>query len=117
MSLYEKFKSTLVRVRCGGDEQLLSKTDYLCAAMSAKFIACAVTYPHEVVKTRLREQKGGGGGYRGIWDTITSVAKYEGVRGLYGGMGAHLMRTVPNAAILFMTYELMLRVLRDLDIE
>ena len=29
----------------------------------------------------------------------------EGTRGLYGGMGVHLVRVVPNTAILFYTYE------------
>jgi hypothetical protein len=29
----------------------------------------------------------------------------DGWRGFYSGMGVHLMRTVPNAAILFAVYE------------
>lgn len=33
------------------------------------------------------------------------VAKEEGLVGLYGGMGAHLTRVVPNAAIVFLVYE------------
>jgi hypothetical protein len=34
------------------------------------------------------------------------TAREEGRKGLYGGMGAHLMKVVPNAAILFYVYEL-----------
>jgi len=33
------------------------------------------------------------------------IAVEEGTRGLYGGLTAHLMRVVPNAAILFFVYE------------
>lgn len=29
----------------------------------------------------------------------------EGVRSLYGGLSAHLMRVVPNAAVMFWIYE------------
>lgn len=42
----------------------------------------------------------------------------EGVAGLYGGMGAHLIRVVPNAALLFLVYELTLvYITRDLPVD
>ena len=41
----------------------------------------------------------------GMWQTIGVVAKEEGWKGLYGGMGMHLMKVVPNTAIMFLTYE------------
>lgn len=37
--------------------------------------------------------------------SIIKIYKEEGRRGLYGGLPAHLMRVVPNAAILFMVVE------------
>ena len=37
------------------------------------------------------------------------VWREEGMRGLYGGMGAHLTRVVPNTAIVFFTYEAVVR--------
>ena len=40
-----------------------------------------------------------------MWSTIGVVAKEEGWKGLYGGMGMHLMKVVPNTAIMFLTYE------------
>lgn len=33
------------------------------------------------------------------------MGKEEGLRGLYGGMSAHLLRVVPNSALVFLTYE------------
>ena len=33
------------------------------------------------------------------------IAAEEGVGALYGGLGAHLLRVVPNAAIMFFGYE------------
>jgi Mitochondrial carrier protein len=31
--------------------------------------------------------------------------RYLSFRGLYGGIGIHLMRSVPNAAVMFVTFE------------
>ncbi|OMJ20377.1 putative mitochondrial carrier [Smittium culicis] len=46
--------------------------------------------------------------YSGLWKTFRIIWIEEGVYGLYGGICAHLMRTVPNAAVMFMAYELVL---------
>jgi solute carrier family 25 protein 33/36 len=37
--------------------------------------------------------------------SIIKIYKEEGRPGLYGGLSAHLMRVVPNAAILFLVVE------------
>lgn len=86
------------------------------AAAFAKLIAAVVTYPHEVVRTRLRQAptvitdtgkvtvK-----YTGLVQCFKLVAKEEGMAGLYGGMTPHLLRAVPSAAIMFGVYEVFLR--------
>lgn len=89
--------------------------------------------PHEVARTRLREQaRSGIFKYNGMWSTIRLIAREEGksgkderlfgiesftfifstnsketlfVTGLYAGLGVHLMKVVPNSAIMFLTYE------------
>jgi solute carrier family 25 protein 33/36 len=64
--------------------------------------AAVCLYPHEVIRTRLREE---GAKYRGLWRTARIIVAEEGAGALYGGLTAHLMRTVPNSAIMFFTYE------------
>jgi solute carrier family 25, member 33/36 len=78
------------------------------AAAGAKLFAAVVTYPHEVVRTRLRQapkimtdtgkvqMK-----YTGLTQCFATVWKEEGIAGLYGGMTPHLLRVVPSAAIMF----------------
>lgn len=81
----------------------------LFAAGSAKLFAAALTYPHEVVRTRLRQAPtvpvGGGGKvqmkYTGLAQCFKTIWVEEGMVGLYGGLTPHLLRVVPSAAIMF----------------
>lgn len=82
---------------------------YLAVASFAKLIAAVATYPHEVIRTRLREA--GSVIYKGVFSGLALIYRQEGIRGLYGGMAAHLLRVVPNAAIMFLAYEQMLKLL------
>ena len=125
--VYEKFKATLAKnkkpivsnnnvksiknksntIVSAPEEKKLSAWEYSVAASTAKMIAIITTYPHEVVRTRLREQAiNGAFKYTGFLNTFNIIAKEEGIRGLYGGMGLHLLRSVPNAAVMFVTFEL-----------
>ena len=84
----------------------LPKLVYFCSAAIAKGTASIITYPHEVARTRMREQaRNGVFKYNGMWQTIGVIAKEEGTKGLYSGMGVHLLKVVPNSAIMFLTYE------------
>jgi len=63
---------------------------------------------HQVIRTRLREERGVNKStlkYGSLLNAFQVIAREEGLRGLYGGMGTHLVRVVPNSAILFLTYE------------
>ncbi|KAJ1475911.1 mitochondrial carrier domain-containing protein, partial [Baffinella frigidus] len=82
----------------------LTPSEYLCAAASAKVVASASTYPHEVIRTRMRE-RGAHDLYKTAFGCVRRVWAEHGVRGLYAGMHTHLLRVVPNTAIIFFTYE------------
>ncbi|KAJ2747315.1 Pyrimidine nucleotide transporter, mitochondrial [Coemansia sp. BCRC 34301] len=84
--------------------------EYFGAAASAKLLASLVSYPHEVLRTRLRQPPDANGvvKYTGLIHSTKVIYMEEGIRGLYGGLTPHLLRTVPNAAIMFLSYELVL---------
>ncbi|KAH8802795.1 mitochondrial carrier protein-like protein RIM2 [Xylogone sp. PMI_703] len=88
-------------------------TGNLGAAGSAKFVAAMATYPHEVVRTRLRQapMEDGRPKYTGLVQCFKVVWKEEGMVALYGGLTPHLLRTVPSAAIMFGIYEGILKLL------
>jgi len=102
--LYEKVKTAFRESNNGED---LTTLQYLIAAGGTKGVASIATYPHEVVRTRMREASGSR--YQSMLQSIALIAKEEGRKGLYSGIGPHLMRVVPNTAIMFMSFELLSR--------
>ena len=122
--LYEQAKRSLARreddlLRSGRTptfwDQTVTWSGKLTAAGGAKFVAALITYPHEVVRTRLRQAPLDASGrvkYTGLWTCFVTVFREEGMGALYGGLVPHMLRVVPSAAIMFGVYE---GVLRGLD--
>lgn len=109
--LYERFKRIGRTTSVGMDDEKTSLASrigsILGASGGAKAIASLITYPHEVIRTRLRQPAVGGViKYTGLVQTFKLVLKEEGVASLYGGLTAHMLRVVPNAACMFLIYEL-----------
>lgn len=84
--------------------------EFMVAGATSKTIASVVAYPHEVARTRLREE---GNKYRNFWQTLLTVWKEEGKTGLYRGLGTQLVRQIPNTAIMMATYEAVVYVLTN----
>lgn len=110
-TLYEKFKA--MRRHTSGSQVIEEGwLDRIGAAGSAKLIATFITYPHEVVRTRLRQAPPPGytkQKYYGLLQSFKLILKEEGVAALYGGLSPHLLRVVPNAAVMYTVYELILK--------
>ncbi|KAJ6561164.1 mitochondrial carrier protein RIM2 [Mycena vulgaris] len=106
--LYERLKRLTAGTEGkGGVQEWLGM---LGSAGTAKCVASLITYPHEVIRTRLRQPKVNGVvKYTGLMQTLRLVIAEEGARRLYGGLSAHLMRVVPNAAVMYSIYEGILR--------
>merc|ERR1711974_292998 len=102
--IYERLKEFLRNQGAAENQQgKLSVPLYLLSASSAKLLASALTYPHEVIRTRMREPNTN---YTGVIHCLRTVYKTEGFAALYGGLAPHLLRVVPNTAIMFATFEI-----------
>lgn len=107
--LYEQLKQNLKSKETSTSKG--SWLNYFFAAAGSKLVAATLTYPHEVLRTRLREQSSSTASslnsvkYRGLLQAARLIVKEEGAAALYGGMTAHMMRVVPNSAIMFFCYE------------
>lgn len=109
--LYEQFKHYLITNNTDSRAKYLGCS--LVAAGGAKFIATTMCYPHEVVRTRLREQMGQNRKYHKFFQTMALIQKEEGFKGLYRGLAPQLMKVVPNHAIMFLTFEYIMSVYRS----
>lgn len=75
---------------------------FMAAGAVSKTCASTLAYPHEVARTRLRQE---GDKYRSFFQTLFLVWREEGYQGLYRGLATQLVRQIPNTAIMMATYE------------
>ncbi|KAI0737337.1 mitochondrial carrier [Daedaleopsis nitida] len=106
--LYERLKRLTAGTK--GKGGVMEWVSMIGSAGTAKCVASLITYPHEVLRTRLRQPLVDGKvKYTGLLQTLRLVIAEEGAHSLYGGLSAHLMRVIPNAAVMFFIYEAALR--------
>ncbi|KAL8889146.1 MAG: hypothetical protein Q9215_003535 [Flavoplaca cf. flavocitrina] len=100
---YEQFR----RYRASqleGESKRLSTVDYLWLSGASKAFAGSVTYPYQVVRSRLQMYEAKQI-YRGARDAMSLIWKQEGIRGFYKGLGPNLVRVLPSTWITFLVYE------------
>ncbi|XP_060785779.1 solute carrier family 25 member 36-A isoform X2 [Neoarius graeffei] len=114
--IYESIKRKLLKSKASAnmddeDESVKDASDFIgmmLAAATSKTCATSIAYPHELIRTRLREE---GSRYRSFFQTLSMVVREEGYRALYRGLTTHLIRQIPNTAIMMCTYELVVYLL------
>ncbi|XP_021252868.1 solute carrier family 25 member 36 isoform X1 [Numida meleagris] len=114
--IYESIKRKLLEYKTASsmdneDESAKEASDFvgmMMAAATSKTCATSIAYPHEVVRTRLREE---GTKYRSFFQTLSLLVREEGYGSLYRGLTTHLVRQIPNTAIMMSTYEVVVYLL------
>ncbi|XP_020211617.1 peroxisomal nicotinamide adenine dinucleotide carrier [Cajanus cajan] len=113
--LYESMLAKLRKRRSlnqKGSNGVTAVEIFLLGAL-AKLGATVVTYPLLVVKARLQARQDKTGDrrhhYKGTWDAIIKMIRYEGFDGFYKGMGTKIVQSVLAAAVLFMMKEELVR--------
>ncbi|KAF9058179.1 mitochondrial carrier domain-containing protein [Panaeolus papilionaceus] len=80
---------------------VLSDIDFFFLGALSKLIATSITYPYIVVKSRLQAGSANALKYKSSLDGLLTIAKEEGVEGLYKGISSKIVQSVLTAAILF----------------
>ncbi|XP_058125593.1 peroxisomal membrane protein PMP34 [Anopheles ziemanni] len=112
--VYESLKRRLTE----GTKKSPSAITFFGIGAIAKMIATVLTYPLQLVQTKLRH----GNADKSLnlppdVDTVQMlliILKRQGVTGLYRGLEAKLLQTVLTAALMFMTYEKIARFVTSL---
>ena len=94
----------------------------------SKIFASTVTYPYQVIKSRLQQRPNveapgstnrdlrsmlhGNSKYSGFIDCIQKIWKLEGIRGYFRGVVPNALKVAPSAALTFFTYEETLKLLQ-----
>ncbi|XP_072029987.1 peroxisomal membrane protein PMP34-like [Amphiura filiformis] len=105
--IYEAIKRYMNRFASGRE---LSGLQYFFCGAIAKMVATLITYPLQIVQSKLRYGKEEElQQYRNHLGRISAVIRHilqvQGASGLYKGLEAKLLQTVFTAALMFLTYE------------
>mmetsp|Transcript_15167 Transcript_15167/g.22712 ORF Transcript_15167/g.22712 Transcript_15167/m.22712 type:complete len:319 (-) Transcript_15167:6-962(-) len=104
-SVNDSFKEIL---RKEGQKEL-GTLGLMASGSMAGMFQTTVTYPLDLVRTRLSLAKGFNVHYNGIADCLTQTVRHEGFRGLYKGFGPTIASATPYVAFQMTFYELFKR--------
>ncbi|CAG8811431.1 10805_t:CDS:2, partial [Dentiscutata erythropus] len=78
--------------------------EYLLMSGSSKAFASITTYPYQVIRARLQNQKNEAK-YLGIFDTMRKILRKEGFLGFYKGLAPNILKVLPGTCTTFLVYE------------
>ncbi|MED6150554.1 Folate transporter 1, chloroplastic [Stylosanthes scabra] len=95
-------------------DDLLNSADYAVLGATSKVAAILLTYPFQVMRSRLQQRPSADGVPRYVdsWHVVKETARYEGVRGFYRGITPSLLKNVPASSVTFIVYENVLKLLK-----
>ena len=100
---YEKLKIYRSESK-GVSTRKLGATDFVALSGISKVFAGTVTYPYQVIRSRLQSYEAQDQ-YRTTMGAIRQVWLHEGMPGFYKGLGPNLLRVLPSTWVTFLVYE------------
>ncbi|KAH8689699.1 mitochondrial carrier domain-containing protein [Talaromyces proteolyticus] len=97
---YEKLKSHRLKT-----VRELGNLDFLFISGLSKIFAGCITYPYQVLRTRLQAYHASLVYRGGVWDVMRQIWRQEGITGFYKGLGPNLVRVLPSTWVTFLVYE------------
>lgn len=97
-----------MKILCGGcdrDTIVLPPERYLIVGALTGAVISTVDGPVDLFKIKLQVQGQTGTNYKGVIDAMKQIYGTFGIRGVYQGFGATLIRNIPCNGLYFATYE------------
>ena len=88
-----------------GEQEKLGNTATLVISGSAKVVAGTVTYPYQVIRSRLQTYHSEVRFGKGIRGVASKILNEEGWGGFYRGLGTNIVRVLPATWVTFLVYE------------
>lgn len=109
-AVYEPLKRVyygrrLRRSGVGSTASPMSPEATVVISSCAKLVAGAVTYPYQVVRSRLQNYQADERFGRGASGVVTRIWREEGLRGFYRGLVPGVVRVMPATWVTFLVYE------------
>eukprot|EP01017_Pseudomicrothorax_dubius_P011738 TRINITY_DN1445_c0_g1_i6.p1 TRINITY_DN1445_c0_g1~~TRINITY_DN1445_c0_g1_i6.p1 ORF type:complete len:299 (+),score=23.42 TRINITY_DN1445_c0_g1_i6:102-998(+) len=108
MILFPTYEICLRKLRQRTKNENSSK-DIIAASTLAKFLASTVTYPSNLVRTYLQENRSLFGNCSSVVSVARNVWSQFGFRGFYNGFALELARVLPGNILSFLIFERMAR--------
>lgn len=116
---YEELKRWRVdarRTRLGpgttdAEAKNLSNTEYILMSGSAKLVAIGITYPYQVIRSRIQFKSTTEAAYTSIPNCVLRTYASEGLLGFYKGLSTNAVRILPGTCVTFVVYEQLSRFL------
>jgi solute carrier family 25 folate transporter 32 len=99
---YEEMKSQYQKKYNRPKHAKLEMHEYLALAATSKSFAAIVTYPFQLIRTRLQDHRTH---YDGVKDVMRKTWIIEGAKGFYRGLMPYLIHVTPNICLVFLIYE------------
>jgi solute carrier family 25 (mitochondrial thiamine pyrophosphate transporter), member 19 len=95
---------TLALQSAAGEHKIPVAAESFISGATAGAVATSATYPLDLLRTRFAAQ-GRDRVYSSLLASIRDIARYEGPRGFFQGLGAGVGQIIPYMGIFFATYE------------
>ncbi|KAK3433819.1 hypothetical protein EUGRSUZ_D01095 [Eucalyptus grandis] len=118
---YEELRKVIIELKAKGRterpesaDEMLNSVDYAILGASSKLAAILMSYPFQVIRTRLQQRPytDGTPRYMDTWHVVKETARFEGLRGFYKGITPNILKNVPASSITFIVYENVMKLLR-----
>lgn len=106
-AVYEPAKRVYFSHKSGepGKGEKMTTESTIGISSLAKVVAGAVTYPQQVLRSRLQTYDADARFGKGIVNVVRRVWREEGVRGFYRGITTGVVRVMPATWVTFLVYE------------